>query len=82
MVSVTLDNGAVHELLELHVGEVGTHHHFKHSEELTVRDEAVVVHVINLEGKTELLLARCSSGKGVKSVDEFEEGDASILVLI
>jgi hypothetical protein len=66
----------------LHVSEVSTNHHFKYSEKLTVGDEAVVVHIVDLESETELLFAGGSSGKGVEAMNEFKERDAAIFVLI
>ena len=60
VVSVSLNDGAVNELLKLHISEVSTHHHFKYSEKLTVRDEAVIVHIIDLESESKLLFAGCS----------------------
>lgn len=82
VVGVTLDDSAVYQLLQLHVGEVGTHHHFQHGEEFTVGDEAVIVHVVDLEGETQLLFTGGSSRQRVKSMNELKEGNASILVLI
>lgn len=55
-VSVSLHNGAIDKLLELDVIEVGADHHLEHLEELTVRNEAIVVDVVDLESETELVL--------------------------
>lgn len=82
VVSITLNNGTVDQLLKLYVSKVSTHHHFKYSEKLSVRNESIVVHVIDLESKTELLLTGCASGQRVKTMYELEEGNATILVLI
>jgi hypothetical protein len=38
------------DVLELGIGEVAAHHHLEHLEQLAVRDEAVVVDVVHLEG--------------------------------
>lgn len=82
MVGVTLDDGTVNQLLELDVSQVSSHHHFQDSEKLSIGNEAVVIHIVDLESETQLLFARCSSGQGVEAMDELEEGDATILVLI
>ena len=62
--------------------QVAADHHFKHSEKFPVRDESVVVNVINLEGEAELVLLAGSRRERVKTLNELEEGNVSILVLI
>ena len=51
-VLIGLHDGAINELLELSIVQVVTHHHLEDLEELTVRDIAIVVDVVNLEGET------------------------------
>ena len=61
VVLVSLDNCAVHQLLQLHIIKVASNHHLQNSKELPVRDEAVVVNVINLESKTQFIFLCGSS---------------------
>lgn len=48
-VLVCVDNGFVHDLLELRVLQVVAYHHLQHLEELAVGDVAVLVHVVDPE---------------------------------
>lgn len=48
-VLVCVDNGLVHDLLELRVLQVVAYHHLQHLEELAVGDVAVLVHVVDPE---------------------------------
>lgn len=41
----------VHQLLQLPVLEVVSHHHLKHLEELPIGDEAIIIHVVDSEGE-------------------------------
>jgi len=82
VVLISLDNGAVHKLLELHVVQVAADHHLEHGEELAIRDEAVVVDVVDLEGEAQLIFLGRACTQGVQSLDELEEGDVAILVLV
>ena len=81
-VSVSLDDSTVDELLELHVVQVVANHHLQHLEQFAVRDEPVVVHVVDLECETQLLLLRSASRQGVQSLDKLQERDVSVLVLV
>jgi len=58
VVCVTLYYGSINQLLQLDVIQVATHHHLQHLEELSIRNKTVVVYVVDLEGKTELILVR------------------------
>ena len=53
---VCLYNGPVHQLLQLQISQVVAHHHLQHCEQLSVCDEAVLVNVVYLKGKTQLML--------------------------
>ena len=79
---ISLDDGAVDELLQLHIVQVVTHHHFQNLEQFTVRDETIVVDVVNLESKSEFLVGGSASREGVKTLNELQEGDVSVLVAI
>ena len=81
-VSVGLHDRPVDELLQLHIVQVVTHHHFQNLEQLTVRDETIVVDVVNLESKSEFLVGGSASREGVKTLDELQEGDVTVLVAI
>lgn len=61
VVVVSLDDRAVDQLLQLHIVEVSANHHLEHGEELSVRDVAVVVNIVDLEGETEFLLLLSTS---------------------
>jgi len=41
--------GGLTDILELHVREVGAHHHLEHLEQLAVGNEAIIVDVIHLK---------------------------------
>ena len=81
-VSVGFDNGAVDKLLKLGVVQIVSHHHFEDLEELTIRDEAVVVDVVDLEGEAKLLLLARAGRQRIQTLDELEERDISIVVAI
>ena len=81
-VLVRLDNGAVDQLLELNIIQIVTDHHFDDGEQLAIGNIAIVVDVVNLESKSKLLLLGGASWQRVEALDEFEEGDAPILILI
>ena len=81
-VLIGLDNSSIDELLQLDVVQVVANHHLEHIEELTVRDEAVAVDVVNLESEPQLLLMRRARGQRVQALHEFEEADAAVVVSI
>lgn len=47
---VCLHNCLVDNLLQLLIFEIVAHHHFEDEKELSIRDHAVAIHIINLEG--------------------------------
>lgn len=51
MYKVGLDDSSIDKLLELQVGEIVAHHHLQDGEELAIRDEAILVDIVNLEGE-------------------------------
>ena len=53
LVFVRKEDGLVHNLLELRVLQVATHHHFKHLEQLPVADVPVIIYVVDSEEKVE-----------------------------
>lgn len=85
-VQVCLDDGAVHQLLQLHVRQVVPHHHLQHVEELAVRDEAVLVDVVDLKGEDKLLLLVVAVQGGQACVSELRTGqelaEADLPVLV
>lgn len=62
-VLVCVDNGLVHDLLELRVLQVVAYHHLQHLEELAVGDVAVLVHVVDPESD-------CGAGRGHEGGEE------------
>ena len=82
MVLVSLNYSSIHQLLQLHVVEVVADHHFKHSEELSVRDEAVIIDIVDLKSEPQFLLLTRPCREGVETLHELEERYASILVLV
>ena len=56
-VGISLHNGPVDQLLQLHIIQVVTDHHLEHLDEFTVGDEAVIVDVVDLEGESEFVLS-------------------------
>lgn len=65
-VLVCVDDGFVHDLLELRVLQVVAHHHLQHLEELAVGDVAVLVHVVDPEGDCE---CRVGSERGEEQMN-------------
>ncbi len=55
-VEVSFDDGSIDKLLELHVGEVVTYHHFEHCEQLTIGNIAVLIDIVNFKSKLKLFL--------------------------
>jgi hypothetical protein len=56
-VRIRLDDRSVHELLELHVCQVVSDHHLQDFEKFTIRNESVIVHVVDSEDESKLVLA-------------------------
>ena len=81
-VFVCLDNGAVDKLLQLDVVQVVADHHLQHLEQLAVRDEAVVVDVVDLEGESQLLLVARARRQTVEALYEFKETNAAVVVAV
>ena len=82
VVFVSLDDGPVDQLLQLNVVQVVPHHHLQHSEQLSIGNVAVVIHVVDLEGEPHLLFVGGAGRQGVEPLDELQEGDTPILVLV
>ncbi len=53
-IRVGVDNGFVDYLLQLCVFQVAANHHLEHLEQLTVRDVAIFVHVVDFEGNCKM----------------------------
>ena len=81
-IGVRLNDGTIDELLQLGVVQVVSHHHLEHLEKFAVRDEAIIVDVIDLESETQFLLLTGTGGQRVQALDEFEEGDVTVIVAI
>ena len=81
-ISVGLNDGTIDELLQLGVVQVVTNHHLEHLEEFAVRDEAIIVDVIDLESETQLFLLTGTGGQRVQTLDELKEGDVTVIVAI
>lgn len=80
-VQVSLDDGPVHQLLQLQVGQVVAHHHLEHRKQLPVRDEPVLIDVVDLERKLELLFV-ISAVQGRDPLQELLERDFAIRVCV
>jgi len=81
-VSVCLHDSPIDELLELHIVQVATDHHLEDLEELAVRNEAVIVDVVDLEGKSELVLLAGTSAERVQPLHELQERDVTVIVSV
>ena len=81
-IGVGLYNGTVDELLELDIIQVVSDHHFQDLEQFTIRDEAVVVDVVDLESKSKFVLLACTSRQRVESLDELKEGNVAVVVTV
>ena len=81
-IGVGLNDGTIDELLKLGVVQVVSHHHLEHLEKFAIRDEAIIVDVIDLESETQLLLLTGTGGQRVQALDELEEGDVTVIVAI
>jgi hypothetical protein len=55
IIEVGFNNGAVHELLQLHVGQIVANHHLQHCEELAICNEPIFVKIVDFEGKPQFL---------------------------
>ena len=62
--------------------EVVADHHLENLKELAIGDESVGVNVIDLEGKTQLLLGAGTGRERVKTLNKFEERDIAVIVAI
>lgn len=51
MYQISLYDGPIHQLLQLQVSQIVSHHHLQHSEKLSIGDKPVLVDIINLEGE-------------------------------
>ena len=81
-IGVGLNDGAIDELLQLGVVQVVSDHHLEHLEKFAIRDEAIIVDVVDLESETQLFLLTSSGGERVQALHELEEGDVAIVVAI
>ena len=83
LVLVQLDHSLVHNLLELCLSQIGPHHHLEHIEQLLVGDEAIPVHVIDVEQELELLvLVHILGGEHGQAPDKLSEVQLSTVVSI
>ena len=82
VVLVCLNDSSVNQLLKLNIVKIGTDHHFEDLEKFTIADVAVIVDIIDLESESKFLLLGRSSGKRVKTLDEFQEGNTAVLVFV
>lgn len=71
MILVGLNDCSVNQLLQLHVIEVVSNHHLEHCKELSVRDVAVTINIVNLECESQLLLLARASREGVEALHKF-----------
>ena len=81
-VGVGLNDGTIDELLQLSIVQVVTNHHLEYLEEFAIRDEAIIVDVIDLESETQLFLLTRTGGQRVQTLDELKEGDVTVIVAI
>ena len=81
-IGVGLHNRSVDELLQLHVVQVAADHHLEHLEELAVRDEAIIVDVVDLERESEFVLLAGAGAERVETLDELEERDVTVVVAV
>jgi len=72
----------VYDLLELCVLQVVAHHHLQHLEQLPVRDEAVVIHVVDAEGEAHLALLVSLHAELRHALDELLEVDLAVAVCV
>ena len=70
-VFVCLYNGSIDQLLQLHIIQVISNHHFEDHEQLSIRDKSIVINIINLESKSKLLLLGATSWQWVQSLYKF-----------
>ena len=52
---ICLNYSTVHQLLQLQVSQIVTHHHLQHREQLSICDEPVLIDVIDFEGKSKFM---------------------------
>ena len=81
-IHIRLHDRLVHNLLQLHILQVTTHHHLQNNEELAIRDITVAIDVVHLEGEAELLFLIAFGAEGAETRHEFLEVDVAATVLI
>lgn len=60
-VFVSLNYGSVDQLLKLDIRQIVANHHLEHLEQLSIRNESIVVNVVDLESKSKFLFVTGSS---------------------
>lgn len=63
---ISLNYCTVHQLLQLQVSQIVTHHHLQHRKQLTVSYETILIDVIDLKSKSKLVFF-VSAVKGSQS---------------
>lgn len=81
-VLVGLNDRPVDQLLQLHVVQVVANHHLEHGEQLAVRNVAVIVDVVDLEGEAQFFFLTGTRRETVEALHELEEADVAVLVLV
>ena len=69
-------------LLQLHILQIASHHHFQYNEKLPVADVAVTIDVIHFEGEPQFLFLVAFGAKGAETGDELLEVDVATSVFI
>lgn len=69
-------------LLQLHILQIASHHHFQHNEELPVANISVAIDVIDLKGESQFLFLVAFGTEGAETGDEFLEVDIAASVFI
>ncbi|KAB8437451.1 hypothetical protein FH972_025129 [Carpinus fangiana] len=81
-VAVSLHDGLVDNLLQLHILEVAADHHLEHKEQLAVANEPVAVNVVHFEREAQLLVLVALGREGAQPADELAEVNAAAAVLV
>jgi len=82
IVLVVEQDGLVHDLLQLRVLQVVSHHHLQHLVKLTIGHETIIVNIVDPECKSQLVLNVSFGAEMRKAHDELLEVDLPVAVIV
>lgn len=82
LVQIGLEDGPVHQLLDLVFVQVVAHHHFDHVVQVVLANKSVLVEVVDSEREPQLFLSMRRVGEDRKGVEELDEGNLAVFVCV